>query len=161
MKTKKCNFHLKLNVIFLLIFVLSRSMVIADNWVNEDGVIALLGTDSSLMLLHTSSIHMRKITVIVDKGRIHQSRMCKGHIVWKKKKLIFNFNLPNFYTFWFIYTFIQMFGQTFLKIFSHKLNFFLKAFLWTFFSFFHFIKMKDYYLLIYSGNVSPYIWQDH
>lgn len=48
-------------------------MAIADNRVNDDGVVALLGTDSSLMLLNTRSIQMRKITVIVDKGRIHQS----------------------------------------------------------------------------------------
>lgn len=60
-------------------------MIIADNRVNEDGVVALLGTDSSLMLLHTSSIQMRKIRVIVDKGRVHQSRMSKGYTVWKKK----------------------------------------------------------------------------
>lgn len=132
-----------------MIFVLSRSMIIADNRVNEDGVVALLGTDSSLMLLHTSSIQMRKIRVIVDKGRVHQSRMSKGYTVWKKKANI-NINPLSFLLkIWFMYTFIQMFGQTFLKSFPHKQNFFLKAFLWIFFlSSTLIIKIKDYWALL-------------
>lgn len=90
MKTFKYTTHSKLNAI-----VLSRSMAIADNRVNDDGVVALLGTDSSLMFLNTRSIQMRKITVIVDKGRIHQSRMCKGRAVCKINKLSLNFNPTN------------------------------------------------------------------
>lgn len=42
------------------------SMTITDDGMDEERVIALLGTDSVCMLLHTSSNQMREVTVVVN-----------------------------------------------------------------------------------------------